>query len=81
MVLCGLDVFKHTEALGIPLDIILEYISTRNCVVDWIDFFQSAVECGWNQKTIINKIEYALIDVHGKIYSQYIISRLKEMCI
>jgi len=60
------------------LDIILEYISTRNCVVDWVDFFQSAVECGWNQKTVINKIEYALIDVCGKVYAQSAINRLKE---
>ncbi len=46
-------------------------------VVDWLDFYESSVKSGWNIKTTLNKIEYALIDIKGKEYSTQVITRLK----
>ena len=72
-----MDVFKHTEALGIPLEIILMKLEEKNVVVDWVDFCQSAIEHGWNQKTIIDKIRYNVVDVYGRKYCDSIIERLE----
>ncbi len=67
-VMCGLDVFKTSEALGLPLDFILLNFDEKNRVVDWIDFINVALEHGWSMKTILTKIEYPIIDVYGKAH-------------
>lgn len=69
--------FKHSEALGIPLDIIVDQIKEHDCVVDWLEFYKVSTDHGWNIKTTIDKIEYTLIDVYGKEYAHQVISILK----
>jgi len=46
-------------------------------VIDWIDFYERSLDCNWNIKTTINKIEMSLIDTKGKEYSDEVILRLK----
>jgi hypothetical protein len=74
-----LDVFKHTETLGIPLELIIDHIKENNCVVNWLEFLTVSIEHGWNIKSTITKIEYALVDVYDKVYANEVISRLKQL--
>lgn len=77
VVMRGLDVFKVSEALGVPLDIILEHLQTQNQVVDWVDFIITSLDHGWQIKTTMNKIEYTISDVYGKKYCEEVMVRIK----
>lgn len=41
--------------MGIPFDIILEQLTDNNFVIDWVEFIQSAIACGWSIKTLYKK--------------------------
>jgi hypothetical protein len=73
----GLDVFKVSEALGVPLDIILEHLRHNNQVVDWVEFIVTSLDHGWQLKTIANKIEYTVSDVYGKDYCEELMIRIR----
>ena len=46
-------------------------------IIDWIDFYENGLISNWNIKTILLKIEMALLDTKGKEYSDEVIKRLK----
>ncbi len=77
--MCGLDVFKVHESLGIPLDIILETFKRHDCVVDWLDFFYVSQDTGWSMIQAFKRIEYSLIDVYGKEYCNHVIDNLRRI--
>jgi len=75
--MAGLDTFKVSEALGMPLDFILLIMEEKNRVVDWIDFINVALNHGWTMKTTMKKIEYPILDVYGKAYWLEVEKRIK----
>lgn len=77
IVLSGSDLFNLTTSNGIPLDICLTYFKKLNIIIDWIGFVDEALDAYWNYQTIIKKIEYSLIDVYDKQYSDNVILRIK----
>lgn len=64
----GLDVFKMSEAMGLPIDMMLDQFSENNIVVDWAEYVDVAHQHGWRDDTILRKLEEAIIDVYGKQY-------------
>lgn len=70
------NVFHLVESRGIPLDIILIEFERNNLLVDWLDFFEQSQKGGWNTKTTLNKIRYALDEVKGKEYTEHVLMRL-----
>ncbi len=46
-------------------------------LIDWIDFYEGGINCNWNVKTILLKIEMAIIDTKGKDHSIEVMKRLK----
>jgi len=65
------------ETYGIPIEIILDRFEQEDLIIDWIDFYESSQKCGWLIKTVLNKIEVALIDIKGKDYTKAVLDRLK----
>lgn len=59
-----------------PLELLIEVFDNHNYVIDWIDFYQTGVRCGWKQSTIISRIEVALEEVKGREYKEEVINRL-----
>ena len=46
-------------------------------LIDWIDYYECSLQCNWNLKTTLNKIQTALLDTKGKDYSLDVMNRLK----
>jgi len=69
--------FRVCETYGIPLELIVEQLYKHSYIIDWIDFYEDSLSYGWNPRTTLSKIEVALFDTHGKLYSQEVIDRLK----
>lgn len=61
-----------------PLDFIIDSFEKQNMFIDWIDFYEGGLRSNWNIKTILSKIEMALLDTKGKKYSDEVIKRLKH---
>lgn len=68
--------FYFVETHGLPLDVVIGHLDSKNMIIDWIDFYECALENNWNVKTIFSKIEMALLDVHGRDYADNVIKRL-----
>lgn len=62
--------------LGLPLTDVLFKCKEYGFVVDWIDFYESALKDGYKSQTILNKIEEAVVDVFGKKYKDGLLKRL-----
>lgn len=74
LVLKGL--FLFVGSLGLPLTDVLFKCKESNFVVDWIDFYEDALKDGYKSKTILNKIEEAVVDVLGKSHKDVLLKRL-----
>lgn len=71
------NVFKLYETRGVPLDVIVKFLDSKNMLIDWIDFYEKSLKCNWKIKSTISKIEVTLLDVMGKEHSDEVITRLK----
>ncbi len=65
------------ETKGVPLETIIQKFDELNYLIDWIDFYETSIENGWNVRTTLKKIEYSLIDTKGKDYTTQVLTRLK----
>lgn len=72
--------FVYMSTLGIPLETILLKLDSENMVIDWIDFCKDALGDGWNENTLWNKLDVALVDTYGKYKRDVILNRLKKLC-
>jgi hypothetical protein len=66
------------ESRGVPLDLMIEKFDEAGYTIDWIGFYEDAKKTGWNDKTILNRIKYALIDVYDKDYAEIVLEKLKK---
>jgi alanyl-tRNA synthetase len=73
----GSKIFKIMESVGLPLDIILYELKNNDLIVDWIDFYETALKSNWTIKTLFDRLEPALSDVYDKDMSEGILKRLK----
>ena len=70
-------VFDAVDTHGIPLSVVLDYLETRNMVVDWINFYESACSRNWKTKTIFQRIVEALRDTNkDKQYIDRVVASL-----
>ena len=65
------------DGQGIPLVLLVQQFAQSGCVVDWVDFYETAIAHHWNPNTILARIEEALVDVHGKAYRDAVLERLR----
>ena len=38
--------FPFTDTYGIPLEVVVEYLSSHGMMVDWLDYYRTGVESG-----------------------------------
>ncbi len=60
-----------------PLETIIQEFDKHGYLIDWVDFYESSTQSGWNIKTTLKKIEYSLIDIKEKEYCNNVLSRLR----
>lgn len=72
-------VFAFHETYGLPLEVIFQNFIDRGYLVDWIDFYQAAINAGMKHDRILSRLEEAISDSFGKEYCQVVISRLDNL--
>lgn len=69
--------FKIVATYGIPLTDALVALQDADLVVDWIDYYESAVKSGMESDRVLEGLKYNISDAYGADYSVYVISHLK----
>ena len=75
LVVSGL--FKIVETYGIPLTDALIVLKESDLVVDWIDYYESAVKSGMKSDRILERLKYNIGDASCAEHSVYVIKALK----
>jgi hypothetical protein len=78
-VVSGYDIFKWTESIGLPLDVIVELYNQRNTVIDWIEFVQTSLLHSWKYSNTLLKIQMSLSDVYDDRYSSHVVFVLNKV--
>ena len=76
LVISGL--FTYYETNGIPLDIILEYLRSKELVPDWNDLLLSAIKAGVNENSFIMQIENAISDSYGSNLAEIVSNKYRK---
>ena len=69
-------VFKMFDSTGLPLDVIFDQCKQRNLLPSWIHLYHDAINQGWQDKTIFNRLETNISDVWGREYYHEVKLRL-----
>lgn len=77
LVISGVGSFCFTH--GVPLEVVLDDFLSRNLVVDWVDYLESALLDGHNPRTIRARIDSAVSDTHGRLYSQEVMTKIDQV--
>ena len=75
MVMTGAYFF--TATYGFPLVDLLFELSDANAVVDWIDYYESALELGMKSDRILKRIESATCEAYSESYSKEVMDRFE----
>lgn len=70
-------VYAFYETHGLPLDALLGCLNQSNAIVDWIDFWDSAIKAGVKPRRLTMMIETSCSDVFGSETAFRILMKLK----
>jgi len=70
-------VFEVTSSIGLPLIIVLTLFKDRRYVVDWIDYYESALRHGMQSERVLSRIGSDVSDVYGPEYRDEVLKRLR----
>lgn len=68
--------YRLTCTHGVPLEVILFFLSQQNAVLDWLDYTAGCLKDGHNRRTIRARILTAVGDVYGPAYRRAFAERL-----
>jgi len=58
-------VFEFADTYGFPLPDLLDRLKSTNSVPCWVSFVESSKKCGWKRRTVLSKVEEAVVDIYG----------------
>ena len=70
-------VFPIVSSIGLPLPDILKKLRQNDMVVDWIDFYDQAIDEGWKSERTLVRIKDSVDDVFGPVTGKRVLKRLK----
>jgi hypothetical protein len=70
-------IFEVTSSTGLPLVTILMMMKERGMVVDWVDYYLSALDHGMQSSRILSRISSDVVDVYGPEYRDEVLGRLR----
>ena len=70
-------IFEVTSSIGLPLVTILMMMKEKDQVVDWIDYYQSALDHGMQSSRVLSRIDSDIVDVYGPEYRDEVMKRLR----
>ncbi len=78
LVFSGHTIFWLCDTRGLPLPIIFDRLSQQNYMVDWMGLYDAAIK-SWPHKTIIRKLNEAMLDNWPKEFRRIVIERLNDL--
>ncbi len=69
--------FKLYDTHGLPLAVLLDTLHSQGYVVAYGEFVKEGLKSGWKEKTILSRLEEAVVEVHGRVYWDEVHKRLK----
>ena len=66
LVVSGIYRFKETH--GLPLDMILESVNSKNLIPSWLHLVREAKDAGINISKFMTELESSVVLVYGKEY-------------
>jgi hypothetical protein len=70
-------IFEVTSSIGLPLVTVLTLFKDRGYVVDWIDYYESALKHGMQSERVLSRIESDVSDVYGSEYRDRVLELLR----
>jgi len=74
-----IGMYQFCSTIGLSLSDALDMITTKNCLIDWQDYYIAGIKAGENSSSLVTKIDHASFDVVGKEVRDKIISRLRRI--
>lgn len=57
--------FRLVDEQGLPLEEVVILLRDRNYMMDWLDFYDRAIEHGWRRDRVILRMVSAVGDAYG----------------
>ncbi len=73
--------YDFHETCGFPLEMLFAYLSDRNIVPDWVDFYKCAARNGMKHDRILSKIKDPIEDAYGVDFAKVVCDTLTELFI
>jgi len=70
-------IFNAVETYGVPLTDVLILLKESDLVVDWIDYYDTAIKSGMTKDRILERLKYNISDAFSAEYSSHVIDALK----
>lgn len=72
-------IFHFFETTGLPLDIIVDQLSSRDLVPSWHDYVLEAIAAGIPPERVKSRLEEVILDVYGRKYWEDVKIRIEKM--
>jgi hypothetical protein len=69
-------IYEFTSTYGYPLVELLYDMQGENLVVDWLDFYKSALEFGMKSDRILGRMREAILEVYGDKHCKAVMDRM-----
>jgi hypothetical protein len=73
------DVYGIYSTFGLPLDVLLTVLQTKNLMPCWISLYHDAYEAGMKHTRIVEWLRPALADVYGAKFRDNVIGVLDKL--
>ena len=57
--------FPFVNSIGLPLDVVVEYLRDHGCMMDWIDFYLESLKCDWPPERTFDRLRQVIGEVYG----------------
>ena len=68
--------FRLVSEQGVPLDIVVSSLEDKGFMMDWLDFYRSAVDEGWPKERTLLRLRQAVGDVYGPEWAEEWLKRM-----
>lgn len=66
------------DSVGLPLDVVVDFLDTRGFMMDWLDFYSEAVKKGWPPDRTMLRLTQVVGDVYGPRFREDWVKRMQE---
>jgi hypothetical protein len=65
------------DSIGLPLDYVVSYLDSHGFIMDWLDFYRTAVQEGWPPDRTYHRLTEVVGDVYGPKFREQWETRMR----